>query len=106
METLAYMREFSYSEDSRRMKSPDYVIVLPDGKRYITTTIAALMLSVHRRRIDQFIEAGAFSTKMLPHSKTRIIPLKEFRAFAKKPRAPGRPPNRKAAKKATKKGKK
>lgn len=88
------------------MKEPAYVITLPDGKRYITITDAALMLGVNRRRILQFVHDEKLSTRNLPRSRDRIIPLDEFRRFAKKPRLPGRPPTKKTAKKTTNKKKK
>jgi hypothetical protein len=85
------------------MTKPDYYIVLPDGKKYITLTTAALMLNVHRRRVLQFIEEGALTAQRLPRSNIKITPLKEFLKFAQKPRTVGRPPKHKVARKAAKK---
>ena len=89
------------------MKEPDYVILFPDGTKYVTTAIAASILKVDRSRIHQFIESGELSSILLPLSaNTLIIPLEEFRKFAERPRTPGRPARKETTKKPAKKRRK
>jgi excisionase family DNA binding protein len=80
------------------MVDPKDIITFPKGQ-FITTTTAAKTLDVHIRRVRQFIESGALKAIKIEEGGAFYISLKDFEAFEKKPRSPGRPSAKKAAKK-------
>ena len=88
-----------------QMAQPEYVITLHSDKRqYISIAQTCLVLGLNRQRIFQFLKRGELTSTFIPRTSTRIIPLDEVRAFARKKRPTGRPPTKKkAAKKAIKK---
>lgn len=106
MSNKTYPEGKRLTQNQKNMVDPKDIIIFPKGK-FITTPTAAKELKLHIRRVRQLVESGAIKAVQIEEGGTLYIPLRDFEAFAKKPRTPGRPSAKtkpvKRAKKAEKK---
>jgi hypothetical protein len=83
-------------------KDEKYITV--NGKRCVTTSVAAERLGVSQGRVLHFIHDNRLTSIQLEEGGTHYIEVESLEALEKIKRPPGRPSKKAATKKAAKKG--